>query len=154
MREAIINMVMSRTDLAAATVVDLFAGTGALGIEALSQGAARATFVERDPTAAAAIRTNLTALGFAGGEVVRADAVTWVAGAAPVDVAFVDPPYAFDGWAALLESLRTGLAVLESDHELELGARWRVLKVRRHGTTVVTLAAPVAATEQTEKGGR
>jgi 16S rRNA (guanine966-N2)-methyltransferase len=74
-------------------VLDLFAGSGALGIEALSRGAARATFVDRDPRALAALRANLDALG-AEGEVHRGDALSFLAsGPGPFDLVFVDPPY-------------------------------------------------------------
>jgi 16S rRNA (guanine966-N2)-methyltransferase len=130
----------SHTDLDGATVLDLFAGTGALGIEALSRGAAAVTFVDDDRTAVALVADNLAEIGLSGGTVVRSDAVRFVRGAPAVDVAFVDPPYTFDDWAALLGHLRATLAVLESDRPIEVGDRWEVLKVKRYGGTVVTLA--------------
>ena len=73
-------MLTSLGEVEGATVVDLFAGTGALGIEALSRGAAHATFVDRDPVAVATIRDNLAAVGLAGAssEVVRADVLRWL----------------------------------------------------------------------------
>ena len=84
--------------LEGARVLDLFAGSGAAGIEALSRGAASATFVERDPGAASVVSANLSAARLAeSGDVVRADVLAWLdraAGAAPYDVVFVDPPYA------------------------------------------------------------
>src|SRR5918996_5166133 len=86
-------------DLAGAAMLDLFAGSGAAGIEALSRGAARAVFVERDPGAARVIRENLRRAGFDDGRstIVRADAAAWLGAAGPVagpfDVVFVDPPY-------------------------------------------------------------
>ena len=142
-REAVLNMVTSRVDLAGATVLDLFAGTGAMGIEALSRGAAAATFVDEDRAAVAAIRANLAATRVEGGRVVRADVLRFLAEGAPaVDVAFVDPPYAFDRWAEVFARLQAGLVVAESDRDLEPGAGWEVLKWKRHGTTVVTLAVP------------
>jgi len=72
-REAVFNVLTSLRAVEGATVVDLFAGTGALGIEALSRGAAHVTFVDRDPAAAATIRDNVAAVGLAGAssEVVR-----------------------------------------------------------------------------------
>ena len=76
-------------------VLDLFAGSGALGIEALSRGAARATFVERDPRAVSAIGRNLETTGFAErATVVRADALAYLAGPVRADIAFCDPPFA------------------------------------------------------------
>jgi len=139
-REGIFNSLGSLTDLDGATVLDLFAGTGALGIEALSRGASAVTFVDDDRAAVALIEANLAATGLGGGSVVRADAVQFLRNAPAVDVAFADPPYAFEGWPALLAGLRAGIAVLESDHPVEVGDEWRVLRVKRYGGTVVTLA--------------
>jgi 16S rRNA (guanine966-N2)-methyltransferase len=120
------------------SVADLFAGSGAMGIEALSRGASRAFFVESDSTALRAIEDNLATTGLADRAVVRrGDASTF---AEAVDVAFIDPPYAFDDWGTLLDALDAGYAVIESDREVDVGAKWLVNKVRRYGGTVVTLA--------------
>ena len=81
--------------LADAVVLDLFAGAGTLGIEALSRGAARATFVEQAPGAIAALRANLAATGFTGrSSVVRADVLRFLDGPLSADIAFCDPPFA------------------------------------------------------------
>lgn len=82
--------------LVGARVLDLFAGSGALGLEALSRGAASATFVEDDPRALAALRKNVEALGAQSRvAVIRTDAVKYVRplDAGAFDVAFADPPY-------------------------------------------------------------
>ena len=100
-------------DLRGAVVVDLFAGSGAAGIEALSRGAARVIFVERDRGAAAVIAANLarTHLGGERARIVRADAVAWLAAAAPFDVVIVDPPYAETALlVAALEAVEPRLA--------------------------------------------
>ena len=87
-------------DLPGARVLDLFAGSGAAGIEALSRGAASAVFVEKDAGAAAVIEANLRATSLTGpaATVVRADALTWLGRPtppdAPFDLVIVDPPYA------------------------------------------------------------
>ena len=88
-------------ELDGARVLDLFAGSGAAGIEALSRGAASATFLEKDGGAAAVIDANLTATGLAGpaATVIRWDVMRWLAEAAtnagdPFDLVIVDPPYA------------------------------------------------------------
>ena len=88
-------------DLRGARVLDLFAGSGAAGIEALSRGAAHATFIERDRMAAAVIATNLGRTRLAGerAHIVKADVLAWLAGpepaaAGPFDIVIVDPPYA------------------------------------------------------------
>jgi 16S rRNA (guanine966-N2)-methyltransferase len=80
--------------LADATVVDLFAGAGTLGIEALSRGAAHATFVEKAPPALAALRKNLETTGFtARSTVVRADVLRFLDGPLSADIVFSDPPF-------------------------------------------------------------
>jgi 16S rRNA (guanine966-N2)-methyltransferase len=86
-------------ELAGAHVLDLFAGSGAGGIEALSRGAASATFVEKDQGAAAVIDANLRATALAGpaAAIIRWDVVQWLAepsAAVPFDIVLVDPPYA------------------------------------------------------------
>ncbi len=88
-------------ELDGAVALDLFAGSGAGGIEALSRGAARAVFVERDPRAARVVAENLRRTGLAAaGEVVRRDAIAWLedpagaSAAGPFDIVIVDPPYA------------------------------------------------------------
>ncbi len=126
-----------------ATVVDLFAGTGALGVEALSRGAAAATFVDDDRLALESVKVNLVTTGlYPRANVVQADVLTWLVDAPPFDLAFVDPPYAFGHWPALLAALDAGLAVLESDREVEMAEGWKVLKSRHYGGTVVTMAEP------------
>lgn len=143
-REAIFNTVTSHLDLEAVTVLDLFAGTGALGIEALSRGAGRATFVDRDRRAVAAIRANLASTGLGPGEVHQSEALRWLDRAGPItfDLVFADPPYRWAEWTALLERLRTGLLVAETDSELDLGEQWELLKVKQYGDTFVTLTTP------------
>lgn len=95
-------------------VLDLFAGTGAVGLEALSRGAASATFVERDSRALADIRANLDALGFADrGTTVAADAVSYPARARDrFDVVFAGPPQWNELWAATLRSVDAHPTVL------------------------------------------
>ena len=93
--------------LPGARVLDLFAGSGALGLEALSRGAASATFVEQDTKALAALRANVDALGAAAVVgVVKGDAIRYARGlaAGAFDVAFADPPYAKGFAYALAEA--------------------------------------------------
>jgi 16S rRNA (guanine966-N2)-methyltransferase len=142
-REATFNALGSLGVVEGARVLDLFAGSGAMGIEALSRGAAWATFVDRDPRALAAVRANLDATGLGDrAEVVRAEAGRWLGGAGRFDLAVLDPPYATDDatWVALLEGLDAGVAVLESDREVSLPERWGILRSRSYGGSVVLLA--------------
>jgi 16S rRNA (guanine966-N2)-methyltransferase len=143
------SMLTSMHAVEGAAVLDLYAGSGALGIEALSRGAASAVFVDDDRAAVAAIRANLEVLGADGAgraTVVRADAARYVAGAPQVDLVLVDPPYRFDGWAGLLQPLagRTGLLVAETGAAWQPGPGWETVKVRRYGGTVVTVVQPIA----------
>ena len=99
-REALFN-ILSHGQFAAdgvsfidAAVLDAFAGTGALGLEALSRGAASATFIERDPEAVAILRKNVAALDEgARAKIVPGDAVHPPRAVAPCDIVFIDPPY-------------------------------------------------------------
>lgn len=159
-REAIFNVLQSLVDWDGLAVADLFAGSGALGIEALSRGASSCVFVDRDRRADACIRRNVQAVeavvttGPGAGpsasgadavpvvEVVGADVVAWVARQArSFDVVFADPPYAFDDWASLA-AVDARLLVAESDRTVDLGGAWRVLRNKVYGGTVVTLFEP------------
>jgi 16S rRNA (guanine966-N2)-methyltransferase len=152
-REAVFNALNSLDAVAGATALDLFAGTGALGIEALSRGARRCTFVERDRAARTVVAQNLAATGLAGAAVVVGEAAErFVARSAadgnPFDLALLDPPYAYTGWDELLAALPAGLAVIESDRDLVLPDRWEVVRRKWYGTTLVAIAraqAPPAA---------
>ena len=94
-REALFSIL---GDIEGVRVLDLFAGSGALAVEALSRGAASAVLVENDPGALAAIRANLDPLEGAAADVVGADALTWLGGRrGPFDLVFVDPPYSSAG---------------------------------------------------------
>jgi 16S rRNA (guanine966-N2)-methyltransferase len=142
-REALFSSLESQGVLDGAVVVDLFAGTGALGIEALSRGASHAVFVDSDPASIATVHANLEATGLAGaGRVVQSDVARFLAGEhEPFDVAFADPPYEFQAWGEVLAQLDARTIVFESDRELELGAAWRTTKLKRYGDTVVTWAS-------------
>jgi 16S rRNA (guanine966-N2)-methyltransferase len=141
-RESIFDILGSQGGVVDLRVVDLFCGSGALGLEALSRGATAVTFVDRDPGALDAVRTNLDAVGL-GDEpstVVRAALPGWLATAPPFDLALCDPPYTFEGWTELLGLLRAEVAVLESAAEIALPEGWVVTRERRYGGTLVTVA--------------
>ena len=154
-REAVFNSLEARGLVLGAVVADLFAGSGALGIEALSRGAATVVFVESSRRAARAISENMTALGLTGRALLRPVTVErWLverceraSDAEPperLDLALVDPPYSWDGWETLLGGLAacgTGLVVAESDRPVAAPG-WDVVALKRHGGTVVTQLRP------------
>ncbi len=112
-RETLFNWLMPA--LPGARVLDLFAGSGALGMEAVSRGAARATLVERDVGLAAALRTAANRLpGGDGLEVVHADALVWLRTAASegrrYDIVFLDPPFEAGLWEGAIEGVLPLLA--------------------------------------------
>jgi 16S rRNA (guanine966-N2)-methyltransferase len=122
-------------------VVDLFCGSGAYGVEALSRGAASATFVDSDSAALDAVRANLAAVGLAGEPttLVRSDVATWLEQTSPYDLAFCDPPYVFSDWERLFDHLRADVAVLESKDPISVPAGWQLARSRRYGGTLVTV---------------
>lgn len=148
-REAVFDVLGSLGGLEGSSVLDLFAGTGALGIEARSRGAARVTFVEHDRAALEVLRQNLAETGLEDGcEVVRCEVLDWLRrhpdprrrGSLPAfDVALCDPPYDFASWPGLMGALDARLAVLEARHPVPAQPGWDVVKTKRYGGTVVTL---------------
>ncbi len=151
-REATFNALDSIGAIRDSAVLDLFAGTGALGLEALSRGAAQATFVDRSPSALAAVRANVDSLGFADRvTIVRADAMERLAlSVERYDLAFLDPPYGFDSWPELLERVDAEVLAVESDREIDVSPRWVAFRQKRYAGTVVVLAraASVAGSEE------
>jgi len=144
-REAVFSML---GELSGARVLDLYAGTGALGIEALSRGAASALFVERDPRAAGTIEDNLRSLGLAE-PVRRQDALRFLArGEGTFDLVFCDPPYdcvpriagpLAERLPALLS--RGARIVTESDKRRPLELPFPLLAERTYGDTRIAIHA-------------
>ncbi len=152
-REAIFNMLTSRLAFEGQRVLDLYAGSGALGIEALSRGAAHVTFVERSQRAVAAIEQNCGALGIERDvyTIVRGDATRLLERASErVTLVFADPPYRSTAeWGWLLPALATARcierdAVIVLEHvgglSLALPPSLVLLDRRRWGDTACTLA--------------
>jgi 16S rRNA (guanine966-N2)-methyltransferase len=142
-REALFSML---GDVGGAAVLDLYAGSGALGIEALSRGAESAVFVDSEARAAEAIRRNLDTLG-AHGEVRRQDALRFLAAAhGPFELVFCDPPYDSDPSpaAALAERLpavtsQEARIVTESDKRRPLELPFPLLRERTYGDTRIAI---------------
>ena len=157
-REAVFNALDSQGLVVGATVLDLFAGYGALAIEALSPGASRAVLVDVAAPALASMRRNLATAGFEDrAVVVRSDALDHLRrsaraasdddgddrAGARVDLVLADPPYAFDDWSELWPLLAAvapgGTVVAESDRPVAAPAGATVLREKRYGGTVVTI---------------
>lgn len=124
--------------------LDLFAGSGGLGLEALSRYAEQVTLIEMDKGAADQIKKNLTALGSSQGQVIQSDAVSWLQGpATPFDLVFLDPPFRRELLPQVCELLEQrgwlapdALIYLEREKEmadLALPASWQLIKDKQAG---------------------
>ncbi len=150
-REATFNALGSLGAVVDAVVLDGFAGSGALGIEALSRGAARGTFVERDRAARVVVEANLAATGLddrarvVGGDLHQHLAAT----AERFDLVLLDPPHAEADWPRLLALVADrlapdGVVVVESDRAVvaEDDPGWVVAREKAYGGTVVQMVSP------------
>jgi 16S rRNA (guanine966-N2)-methyltransferase len=151
-REALFNVLAHRDPpvLQGAVVLDLFAGTGALGLEALSRGAARAVFIDLDPRSLALVRDNVAAVrAEAACEILKADATRLHARALGATLVFLDAPYGRGLLKPALEAAADGgwlapgaLAVIEAPAEeaVELPSGFSQDDDRRYGGTRLVLA--------------
>jgi 16S rRNA (guanine966-N2)-methyltransferase len=159
-REATFNALGSMGALDGAVVLDAYAGSGALGIEALSRGAASCTFVERERAALVVVEANLAATGLddrarvVGGDVRGHLAATRTAH----DLVLLDPPHDEPDWEGLLALVGGCVApdavvVLESDRPVVDGddEAWEVAREKRYGGTVVQMVTP--RTTSSRQGG-
>ena len=151
-REGLFSTLQSLLDIDDARVLDLYAGTGALGLEALSRGAASTTLVEDDPGALRVLRENVAAVGLPGAHVVAERVERFLAGAAEprYDLALLDPPYELDVVPVLaaLHPWLAGDAVVAverrtRDGELRWPDGYEALRSRRYGEATLWYAACV-----------
>ena len=126
-------------DLTGLSCLDLFAGSGVLGFEAASRGAAQVTFVEQNPAAFAALQENACALGMDRLELLRTDALKFAArGTRQYDLIFLDPPY-HQGWIERIEPLLAQLThsgtrlYIEAEHPVATLGRWQSVKSGQAG---------------------
>ncbi len=146
-RESIFNMLFSLGATEDAAVLDLYAGSGALGIEALSRGATSCVFVEQDRAAIEAIYENLETLRFDDrATVIQADVLTWIdRNEHRFDLVLADPPYAEENWPALLDSVGATFFVAESGNAVDPHPRWDAIREKKYGTTLVTVLTQTEA---------
>jgi 16S rRNA (guanine966-N2)-methyltransferase len=151
-REALFSMLASRLgSFEELSVADLFAGSGALGLEALSRGAAHCTFVERDPGAVKALRANIARLGATARATVLAQNVETLARGRPHDLLLLDPPYGSGASGNALSRLSGSgwispgawISVETGPGENALPAGFIVDAVREHGKARLTLLRPM-----------
>lgn len=146
-RENVFNIVAPWVE--GARVLDLYAGSGAMGLEALSRGAEAALFLEADPDAVRTIERNLDKLGLTGATVVRLNATTGLAqetaAGRKYDLVLADPPYAMTDYSSLARYLPhvlsdDGLLVFESAAKIEPDVPGLVVRTsRKYGSTRVTV---------------
>ncbi len=156
-RETLFNWLSPR--IHGARCLDLFAGTGALGFEALSRGAAAVVFVENSARAARTLRANIAALDARDATVQQADALNWLASGehAPFDIVFLDPPFAADILGELCRLLERhhlladgALIYLEEDRSRPVAGLpdgWQLLKNKTAGNVRYMLAQRTARQE-------
>jgi len=147
LREALFNVLTPR--IAGRVFVDAYAGCGAVGIEALSRGAARVIFIERKRAAAMTIRENLRALGVEGGFEVFCGKAAAVLGRLRGDIVFLDPPYAlereYELSLAVLGADPPPLVVVQHDRRQALAERCgklRRTRVLRQGDNMLSFFEP------------
>ncbi len=149
-RSSLFDILVSRYDLVNTNILDLYAGSGALGIEALSRGASKAIFVDWSPKASRVLRQNILNLGVGDrSRLVRANALEYLQRLSKedkevIDFVFCDPPYEFSQWNALLELMPMGaVLVLESNREIDPPIGRATVKCKRYGGSVVTVLSPI-----------
>lgn len=149
-REAIFNALSSLDVVDGARVIDLYAGSGALGIEALSRGAAHCVFVENNRDALVVLRKNLQHLGLQDrSSVMEADAMGALLAASSCDLVLADPPYGFTEWAKLLQHCTASIVVLESNRQIGDVSGFSTIRERRYGRTFVAFLRHEAPSEGT-----
>jgi 16S rRNA (guanine966-N2)-methyltransferase len=147
-RETLFDWLTPR--IAGCTCLDLFAGTGVLGIEAASRGAGRVVSVDHNPTVVRALRALATRLGARELSVVRADALAFLAGPAmPCDLVFLDPPFSERLWQPCCQGLQNrgwlkpgAWVYLEAPRTLPLPSGWQLHRAGRAGQVQFCLALP------------
>jgi len=146
-KEALFNII--QFDIEGRRVLDLFAGTGQLGIEALSRGAASCDFVDKEKAAVALVRTNLANAELEGGRVFQSDAASFLGKGEKYDLVFLDPPYDLKQFDQIIGKIvqfdilnQNGIMVCETKAEInlpEVAAPYEKGREYRYGKVKITL---------------
>jgi len=146
-KESIFNIV--QFDIEGRRVLDLFAGTGQLGLEALSRGAASCDFVDVSRDALSLVRKNLKSTALEGGNVHQADALNFLIGRTKYDLIFLDPPYGYENLGEIINKIEqvdilsiNGIMVCETDINLALpdvNSPYEKAREYRYGKVKITL---------------
>ena len=140
-REAIFNSLHSYGLIEDLHYLDLFAGTGSLGLEALSRGANSVVFVDNNELSVNTITHNLEMLGFDNKAEVRyQDATMYLKEKKDFDVAILDPPYEFGLWNELLSQIKSKVVVIETSQKIAVNKSWDIIKEQNYGQSNVLIA--------------
>ena len=144
-KEAVFNIIQD--DVAGRRVLDLFAGSGQMGIEALSRGAREAVFIDSSATSLKLVKENLNLCGFTG-KTVKEDAINYLQYASSFDLIFIDPPYDSDCYEKVFEKIKSfdiltdgGIIIVESRRNKilpDLEYPYKMLKVYEYGSVKIS----------------
>ncbi|MBC95628.1 16S rRNA (guanine(966)-N(2))-methyltransferase RsmD [bacterium] len=141
-KEAIFNSLHSYGLINGRTFIDLFSGTGSLGIEALSRGAKSVVFVDNHAEAIDCIMLNVEKLNYGpSSKIQKADAINFLRKEDYFDVALLDPPYKYEHWGKLLKRINAKSIVIESSEPVTLESDWQIIKSQKYGQTNLLIAS-------------
>lgn len=140
-KEAIFNSLHSYALISNNTFLDLFSGTGSLGIEALSRGAKSVVFVDNHDEAINCISLNIEKFGYTqDSQIHRIDALSYLERKIVYDVVLLDPPYDFEAWEQTLKLVQARTIVIESAKAIIPDPKWRTIKTQKYGQTHLLIA--------------
>ena len=141
-KEAIFNSLHSYGLVENRSFLDLFSGTGSLGIEALSRGAKSVVFVDHHVEAIDCIILNVEKLNYGStSKILKTDALSFLERDDYFDVALLDPPYKYEHWGTLLKRVNAHSIVIESSEPVTLESDWETIKNQKYGQTNLLIAS-------------
>tara|TARA_Y100000748_G_scaffold124778_1_gene104718 strand:+ start:946 stop:1476 length:531 start_codon:yes stop_codon:yes gene_type:complete len=141
-KEAIFNSLHSYGLVENRSFLDLFSGTGSLGIEALSRGAKSVVFIDHHAEAIDCIILNVEKLNYGStSKILKTDALSFLERDDYFDVALLDPPYKYEHWDTLLKRVNANSIVIESSEQVTLESDWEIIKSQKYGQTNLLIAS-------------